>query len=225
MNDVLKSTSDAVVRGVILDMDDTLFLEHSYVLSGIAAVAQYLSRLTGEGSDKIRARLSYRFLKFGRRQLFDSELGEPAVCTMEELVGIYRVHQPDIHLFEGVAAALEQLSQKWPVALVTDGAQIMQERKVQALKLNELIPHIVYCDEVNAPKPSPTAFLKAAELMGVAPSNCLVIGDDPTADMAGAKAAGMHAIRVMSGRYALLEDEEGKYFKAPSFIDAVQSYI
>lgn len=225
MNDVLEPTSNTKVSGIILDMDDTLFLEHSYVLSGIAAVAAHLSRLTGEDAHAIRSRLSYRFLKFGRRQLFDSELGEPAVCTMEELVGIYRTHQPNIHLFEGVAAALEQLSRKWPVALVTDGAQIMQERKVQALKLNKLIPHIVYCDELNSPKPSPTAFLKAAEFMGVEPRDCLVIGDDPTADMAGAEAAGMLAIRVMSGRYALLEDEEGQYSRAPSFLDAIQSYI
>ena len=225
MNNVLKTADIAAVSGIILDMDDTLFLEHSYVLSGIAAVADHLCGLTGEDAAAIRARLSYRFMKFGRRQLFDSELGEPAVCRMEELVGIYRTHKPNIHLFEGVAAALEQLSRKWPVALVTDGAQIMQERKVQALKLDKLIPHIVYCDKLNAPKPSPVAFLKAADLMEVEPRDCLVIGDDPTADMAGAEAAGMLAVRVMSGRYTLLEDEEGKYPKAPSFLDAIQRYI
>lgn len=209
------------IAGVLLDMDDTLFLEHSYVLSGIAAVARFLAPLRGEDADAIIARISYRFLKFGRRQLFDPELGQPAVCTIEDIVQVYRAHLPQIALFDGVADCIRQLTQRYPVALVTDGAHLMQARKVEALGLKDLIHHIVYCDVLKAPKPQPQAFLAAAELLGVPAQSCVVIGDDPTADMAGAQAAGMQSIRVLTGRYNLLQDQSADWFNVTTFNDAI----
>ena len=206
---------------MLLDMDDTLFLEHSYVLSGIAAVARFLAPLTFEPENEIKARLSYRFLKFGRRQLFDAELSNPAVCRLEQIVDVYRNHLPQVSLFEHAATDIQRLAQTNHVGLVTDGAMTMQTRKVKALGLDKLIPHIVYCAELNAPKPQPTAFLHAARMIGVEPAQCLVIGDDPTADMPAADLAGMACICVMTGRYSLLRSDAETYGIASTFHEAV----
>lgn len=222
MNDFAPYMNGQPVEAVLLDMDDTLFLEHSYVLSGIAAVADFLAPLTGEAPETITARISYRFLKFGRRQLFDSELGDPAVCTIKQIVDIYRGHLPQISLFEGAADSIEKLSQRYSLALVTDGAEVMQTQKVKALGLDMLIPTVVYCAALNAPKPQPNAFLEAAEMMGADPSCCVVIGDDPTADMAGAQAAGMPSIRVMTGRYGLLEHNSPHSPAVSTFYEAAK---
>ena len=44
-------------------------------------------------------------------------------------------------------------------------------------------------------KPNPDIFLKAAELLGIAPENCLVVGDTP-ADIRAATAAGMGRVLI-----------------------------
>lgn len=49
--------------------------------------------------------------------------------------------------------------------------------------------------QVSRPKPYPDIYLKAAELLGVAPSHCLVFEDSPTGAEAG-RAAGMRVVGV-----------------------------
>jgi 4-nitrophenyl phosphatase len=48
-------------------------------------------------------------------------------------------------------------------------------------------------------KPSITLLCEAAESVGSPPSECLYIGDNPEADVAGAHAAGMDALLVLTG--------------------------
>ena len=72
-------------------------------------------------------------------------------------------------------------------------------RKLEALKLSELFDVVVACGEDHGPhalKPDPTGYLRAAELLGVRPEHCLVIGDRADADGAAARAAGMTFLRV-----------------------------
>jgi HAD superfamily hydrolase (TIGR01450 family) len=48
-------------------------------------------------------------------------------------------------------------------------------------------------------KPSITLLCEAAQSVGVEPSDCLYVGDNPEADIGGAHAAGMHALLVLTG--------------------------
>jgi len=54
---------------------------------------------------------------------------------------------------------------------------------------------VVCGDDVVRSKPSPDPYLRAAELLGVAPTDCLVIEDSPTG-VAAAEAAGMVVLAV-----------------------------
>lgn len=54
---------------------------------------------------------------------------------------------------------------------------------------------IVCGDDVARPKPAPDAYLLAAELLGVEPTDCLVIEDSPTG-VAAAESAGMVVLAV-----------------------------
>jgi len=49
--------------------------------------------------------------------------------------------------------------------------------------------------QVNRPKPAPDIYLKAAELLGIKPANCIVFEDSPTGIEAG-RAAGMRLVGV-----------------------------
>lgn len=57
------------------------------------------------------------------------------------------------------------------------------------------LPVLVAYQESERAKPHPSSFSKAAARLGVAPSRCIVIGDD-WRDLAGARAAGMRAIGI-----------------------------
>ena len=76
-------------------------------------------------------------------------------------------------------------------ALVSD---YPAERKIDALGARSLFEVIVANGEAHGPKrlkPDPEGYLHAAELLGVTPTRCLVIGDRDDADGAAARAAGM----------------------------------
>ena len=50
-------------------------------------------------------------------------------------------------------------------------------------------------------KPDPHAFLAAAEALGVAPAACIMVGDRIDNDILPAKALGMAAVRIKTGRH------------------------
>lgn len=72
--------------------------------------------------------------------------------------------------------------------------------KLRALRAEALFDAVVANGEPDGPrwlKPHPDGMLKAANKLGVLPSECLVIGDRDDADGAAARAAGMSFRRVI----------------------------
>lgn len=67
------------------------------------------------------------------------------------------------------------------------------------LGLNRYLQALVSGETVPKGKPAPDVFLKAAEQLGVAPQNCLVI-EDAVAGVEAAHAGGMRCIAVTYGR-------------------------
>jgi FMN phosphatase YigB (HAD superfamily) len=51
---------------------------------------------------------------------------------------------------------------------------------------------------LGTPKPNPAAFLEAAKLAGVGPKEIVHVGDDYTADVTGARAAGASTCMIVS---------------------------
>ena len=68
-------------------------------------------------------------------------------------------------------------------------------RHLRHARLYDFFDAIVCGDMVEKGKPAPDIFLKAAELAGSAPSQCIVVGDTP-ADVLGATAAGIPVILI-----------------------------
>jgi putative hydrolase of the HAD superfamily len=60
--------------------------------------------------------------------------------------------------------------------------------------LVDLIDARLYTSEMPYQKPHPSAFLAAAEALGVAPEQAVFVGDRPWDDISGARAAGMRTV-------------------------------
>ena len=88
------------------------------------------------------------------------------------------------------------------VGVLTNGTQEQQLDKLGAIGLIDSLDVVCTSERIGAHKPSPDAFRTLAGEMGVAPDECLFVGDNAEHDVAGARAAGM---------YTLLIDRRGEH--------------
>ena len=78
--------------------------------------------------------------------------------------------------------------------LITNGTGAAQYGRLEAVGLREAFAGIFVSDEVGFAKPDKRFFDIVLKKAGAAPSQCAVIGDSLTSDMAGAKNAGIVGI-------------------------------
>lgn len=185
-------------QGVILDMDDTLFCEYDFVVSGYSAVSRAL-RIEGMTEDALLARLLEIFQTEDRSRAFDAlltPLGRGDLIP--EAVKTYRNHSPDISLTHEADELVARLADVRSLAIVTDGPASMQRQKAQALGVEQRVDAVIYSDDIagrDSWKPSPVPYLAAAERLGLPPTECVYVGDNPHKDFLGAHRAGMASIR------------------------------
>jgi HAD superfamily hydrolase (TIGR01509 family) len=75
----------------------------------------------------------------------------------------------------------------WPTALVTNTLRSLTENALDSIG-REHFTVTVCGDEVPRGKPDPDPYLRAAELLGVAPESCLAVEDSPTGATAAERA-------------------------------------
>lgn len=190
-------------RAVIFDLDDTLYPERRFALSGFRHVAQILARSSGVDAGQALSIL-VGCLKRGERatalQTLCRTLGY-SVESVPVLVDLIRGHAPDLNLPPSSARVLERLRATWKLGIVTNGFPAVQRRKVRALGLERFVDTVVFACEHGSGlgKPDAAPFLVAAERLQVDPARCVFVGDDPHRDVEGARAVGMRTIRILRG--------------------------
>ncbi|HQS73736.1 MAG: phosphoglycolate phosphatase [Gallionellales bacterium 35-53-114] len=102
-------------------------------------------------------------------------------------------------LFPGMAELIETLEQRGlPWGIVTNKPQRFTLPLMQALGYAERAACLVSGDTCAHAKPHPEPMLYAARSIGVAPLNCLYLGDDRR-DMEAGNAAGMRSLIALFG--------------------------
>lgn len=94
-----------------------------------------------------------------------------------------------------------------PIAICSGALRAEIELMLEAFSAADLFPIIVAADDVLRAKPDPAGYLKAAELLGVAPKECACIEDTPTG-IEAACAAGYG--RVLAVEHSLPAAELGQ---------------
>jgi HAD superfamily hydrolase (TIGR01549 family) len=97
---------------------------------------------------------------------------------------------------KGVSETLRQLAVSYRLVLFSNGASDLQRLKLSTAGLEGPFARIVISGELGAAKPSPQAFNAALQIAGCGPGDALMIGDDWTNDVMGARAVGMRAIHL-----------------------------
>lgn len=181
----------AQAKGVVFDLDDTLYPEKEYVRGGCRAVAEYLGDVglaDGLWEDFAHGRpaIDGALRRLGRE-------GEAAAC-----VSAYRGHTPTLRLYDGAERLLKALRQRGiRVGVITDGRPEGQRAKIKALGLEGLADDIIITDElggVQFRKPCDIAFRIMVRRWGLEYGQAVYVGDNAGKDFQAPLQLGMQAV-------------------------------
>jgi putative hydrolase of the HAD superfamily len=209
-------------RGVIFDLDDTLYPREQFITSALEAVARQVA-----ADDGLDAALALDTLLEARRR---GEHGRElqALCTrhglpharVPALVRAMQSHPPRLRLAPAALSVLAELrAGGWRMAILTNGLPSVQRAKIAALGLAALVHHVIYAEEHSREgKPAAPGFREALRRLGVPADRCVCVGDDPARDIAGARALGIRSIRLRTA--GLVVEPQGE---ADAVVDDLQA--
>lgn len=179
------------VQGVVLDIDDCLYLERDYVNSGFAAVGLAVHC-------EAFGRFCWHCFEIGvRGNTFDqarAQFPELQLPDTRELVEIYRSHSPNIELCPDAKRFLDANDR--PTSLITDGPLVSQRAKFDALGLARYVDQPIFTAELGLAKPNPAPYLAASRQLKLPASKLVYIADNPLKDFQAPHALGWKTIRI-----------------------------
>ena len=163
---------------ILFDLDGTLLDTHDMILESM----QYtINEVDGQNQndEKLMAGVGTPLLD----QMLHFTAGNKT--RAEELVNIYRayndaIHDENIHAFPGTKEALGMLAQAGcRMGVVTSKRHWLAQRGLEICGLDSFFEFLVGSDDWPEHKPAPGPILHGCELLGIAPVQCIYIGDSP----------------------------------------------
>lgn len=188
---------------VVFDLDDTLYPERDFAISGFKAAEAWAHGALG---------VSMGLAEEMTRLLDEGHLGPLFAMALKahhpdhtpeqlaDLVRIWRDHPPDIQLFDDAAWALAHYAAQGPLGLITDGTHGMQRRKVEALGVAPRFAEMVFTGALGGRdfhKPHPLSYEKIeAALTAGGNERFVYVGDNPAKDFVVPNARGWVSVMV-----------------------------
>ena len=119
----------------------------------------------------------------------------PVAAVAERREKIFQDLLPQISAVPGVLEHIEDAHGRVPFAVVSGSTRESVTASLTSLGLLDRFDVLVCAGDYAEPKPSPDAFLLAAQLLGAAPGSCVVF-EDTDLGVQAAVAAGMAYVRV-----------------------------
>ena len=121
-----------------------------------------------------------------------AQLSPPEIATLvvKRMAARYAAEPP---LIPGAVDVVRQVSARWPVAIASSSPVILIKGFLDVTGLP--VGAAVSSEQVGAGKPAPDVYLRAAELLGVAPEDCAAV-EDTTNGLRSALAAKMAVYAV-----------------------------
>lgn len=135
------------------------------------------------------------------RDLFGAHLEDAAIfehgAAKERLFRKMIGDTLNAKLVPGVREFIAEASKTVPLAVGTNAEPANVDFILDGAGIKQYFKAIVDGSQVPRAKPAPDVYLRGAELMGVAPANCIVFEDSPVGIRA-AKAAGMRVVGLLT---------------------------
>lgn len=207
----------ARIRAVGFDLDGTLFDHRGSARAGVDA---FVASLGVAPSDAVRGAWSaaereqfehWRAGRIGfaeqRRRRLRQVLPGLGVSTPTDDAGLDALFDRYLDAYRGAWRAFSDSADElrrlrhdgYRLGILTNGSDEQQRDKLHVIGLTDLVDVICTSEGIGVTKPDARAFHHLAGELGVEPSACLFVGDDPEHDVAGARASGMSAVLVDRG--------------------------
>jgi putative hydrolase of the HAD superfamily len=118
------------------------------------------------------------------------EAGYPLTFADDAFDVFFRARN-EVELYVDVIPALERLVRKYRLVAVSNG-----NADLDAIGLASFFEHRIAARDVGALKPEPAVFKAALARVELDPHQVVHVGDEPSADIEGARRAGLHAIWI-----------------------------
>jgi beta-phosphoglucomutase len=189
-----------LASAVIFDLDGVIADTHPY---HTRAWRQLLSENGKRASDE-----ELQIIREGRKrneilQSFFKDLpAEDAARLSARKEQLFQESCDEIKSCSGLAEFLDQLEEaRVPKSVATSASKLRALDLLSRLNLTRRFIAVVTADDVSRGKPDPSIFLLAAKYLCVPPSEILVI-EDSTAGVRGAKSAGMKCVGLSPKEHA-----------------------
>jgi len=142
---------------IVFDLDDTLYNEIDYLKSAYKSIAIFLE------PNHWKPLYSKMFALYRCKMNVFEFLANTYGVEKDNLLDMYRNHNPDIQLFDGVLELFEAIKSKnGKIGLLTDGRSKTQRAKIKSLGIENYIDKIIISEEIGSEKPNVANF-KAIE--------------------------------------------------------------
>lgn len=184
---------------VVFDLDDTLYDEFDYLLSGFRFVAQ---RFCPEDELIAHDLLldAYKKGKNAFRTLIDHYQLEEKGVEVDEILNCYRSHKPILKFREcayNFIALLKEMNIK--TGIITDGRAVTQRSKLESLGILDKMDYVLISEEFGSEKPAQKNYEAFYERFGK--RQYVYIGDNTEKDFVSPNLLGWGSICIKdSGR-------------------------
>ncbi len=190
-----------MIKAVIFDLDNTLIdfwkMKHmcceaaisSMIDAGLKVNKNSALKLLFEMYDKYGLedpKIFQKFLKKVTNEVDIKILAHGVVAYRKVKFGFLEPY-PHVH---SVLLKLKQRGVK--LAIVSDAPKLKAWGRLASMKIGDYFDVVVAFEDTNKHKPSPLPFEAALKALKVKPEECLMVGDWPERDIAGAKRMGMN---------------------------------
>lgn len=201
----MKGDDNMTYKVILFDFDDTIVDFHDAEVHAYHYLMdQYDIPLKSRQYDQFKAINQAHWEAFQRGELTRQEvLSHRFVATFKaHNLGVDGVEaditfreglvQAPIKYLPGVEEVVDQLGDERLLAIVTNGVENTQKRRLQKVSFNSLFKHIFISDELGVQKPKEAFFTKVFEaLPEYKKEDFLIIGDSLTSDILGGQNAGI----------------------------------
>jgi HAD superfamily hydrolase (TIGR01509 family) len=135
-------------------------------------------------------------------------LGVPlpeAAIDANVVARVAAAYRRELPLLPGARECVSELARRRPLGLASSSNRSLIELALELAGLRAAFSAVVSAEEVGRGKPAPDVYLRAAELLGVAPTACAAI-EDSSNGIRSAAAAGMLVIAIPNREFPPLPD-------------------
>ena len=199
-----------MIKGIIFDLDDTLYNASDCYKKGMAALSVFVKSTFdmedicfrekfSEAKQIVKERLGNVAASHNRQlycQAFLELIGEsPVGHALQMYNTFWDTALDNMHLYDYVWPLFKELKADGiKIAILSDLTANIQHRKIEKLGISDYIDVLVTSEEAGEEKPSLKMFELTMRKLGISADELLMVGDSRERDVVGAQKANITAI-------------------------------